>query len=137
MNIEQRRAAFAKRLQGALQKSGKAGLSGEEIARLLARQGVAVTSQTVSNWRGGRTMPKLEQMEAVARMLRADPGELAFGKPRTAEPRAGYGQGGDEQSLLDGFSLLGDDEREALRGLIRLLGPKARRPGRRRAAVKD
>lgn len=54
MDIEQRRTAFAKRLNGALQKTGKAALSGEEIVKLLARHGVAVTSQTVSNWRNGR-----------------------------------------------------------------------------------
>lgn len=77
-------------------------------------------------------MPKLEQMEGVARMLGMDPGELAFGRPRTAEARADYGEGAPDQALVDGLTLLGEEEREVLRSLVRLLGPPARRAGRRR-----
>lgn len=128
--------AFAKRFNAALEKGGKAELSNEEIAKLLARQGVAVVGQTVSNWRNARHMPKLEQIEGIARMLQVDPGELAFGKPRTAESRAVYGREGDEQVVLDGLALLGKQEQEVLRNLIRLLGPHGPRPGRRKATTK-
>lgn len=135
--MQQRRTAFAKRFNAALQKSGKAGLSDGELVKLLARQGVGVTSQTVSNWRNARYMPRLEQLEGVARMLNVDPCELAFGKPRTAEARAVYGGDGEEQSVLDGLALLGKQEQEVLRDLIRLLGPRQRRPGRRKATTKS
>lgn len=136
MDKQQRRTAFAKRFNAALQTGGKAGLSDGELVKLLARHGVAVTSQSVSNWRNARYLPKLEQMEGIARMLDLDPGELAFGKPRVAEARAVWGSGGDEQSVLDELALLGDQEREVLRSLIRLLGPRGRRPGRRKAITK-
>ncbi|GGJ97868.1 hypothetical protein [Luteimonas terricola] len=137
MDIKHRRTAFAKRFNSALQKAGKDELSGEEVVKLLARQGVATTSQTVSNWRNAKYIPKLEQFEGIARMLGMDPGELAFGVPRTAETRASYGGKREEQSILDGLALLGDQEREVLLGLIRLLGSTRERPGRRRATAND
>lgn len=136
MDMQQRRTAFAKRFNAALEKGDKARLSNEDLAKLLARQGVGVTGQTVSNWRNARYMPKLEQMEGVARMLGMDAGELAFGKPRMAEIRAVYGKGVDEQAMLDGMALLGDQERKVLQSLIRLLGPREPRPGRRKATAK-
>lgn len=135
--MQQRRTAFAKRFNAALQKGGKAGHSDGELVKLLARHGVAVTSQSVSNWRNARYLPKLEQMEGIARMLDVDPGELAFGKPRVGEVRATWGSGGDEQAVLDGLALLGDREREVLHSLIRLLGPRGPRPGRRKATAES
>jgi len=137
MDRQQRLMAFAKRFNAALEKRSKADLSNEELAKLLARQGVGVTGQTVSNWRNARYMPKLEQIEGIARMLGMDAGELAFGRPRTAEVRAAYGKGIDEQAVLDGLALLGDQERKVLHSLIRLLGPGGPRPGRRKAASKS
>lgn len=130
--MQQRRTAFSKRFNSALQKGGKAGLSDGEIVKLLARQGVAVTSQSVSNWRNAKHMPKLEQIEGVARMLGVDAGELAFGKPRAAEPAAVYRVQGEDQAMLDGMALLGDDAREVLRQLITVLGARESRPGRRK-----
>ncbi|KGM56420.1 hypothetical protein N799_04810 [Lysobacter arseniciresistens ZS79] len=134
MDMQQRRTAFSKRFNSALQKGGKAGLSDGEIVKLLARQGVAVTSQSVSNWRNAKHMPKLEQIEGVARMLGVDAGELAFGKPRAAEPMAVYHARNDDQAMLEGMALLGDDAREVLRQLIVVLGTRGPRPGRRKAA---
>lgn len=132
----QRRMAFAKRFNAALQKEGKDGRSDGELVKLLARERVVVTSATVSNWRNAKHMPRLDQMEGIARMLDMDPGELAFGKPRTAEPRATYDSRSGEQAAIDGLALLGEEEREVLQHLIRLLGPRGRRPGRRKANTK-
>lgn len=136
MDKQQRRAAFAKRFNSALSKGEKAGRSDGELVKLLAREGVAVSSASVSNWRNGKYMPKLDQIEGIARMLGVDAGELAFGQSRTAEIRASYGKDGDEQALLEDLALLGKQEREAVRNLIRLLGPRGTRPGRRKATAK-
>lgn len=132
MDKQQRRAAFAKRFNAALSKGGKAGRSDGELVKLLAREGVAVSSVSVSNWRNGKYMPRLDQIEGIARMLGVEAGELAFGQPRTAEIRAPYGKDGDEQAFLDDLALLGKQEREAVRNLIRLLGPRGARPGPRK-----
>lgn len=134
MDMQQRRTAFSRRFNNALQKSGKAGLSDGEIVKLLARRGVSVTTQSVSNWRNAKYMPKLEQMEGVANMLGMDPGELAFGKPRAGETTAVYLAQSDEQSLLDGMALVGEDARGVLLQLITLLRPPTSRPGRRKAS---
>lgn len=134
MDMQKRRTAFSRRFNSALQSSGKAGLSDGELVKLLARQGVGVTSQSVSNWRNGRHLPKLEQFEGVAEMLGVDVGELAFGKPRAAESAAVYRAAGGEHALLEDIALLGDDERQVLRQLIALLGGRGSKSGRRKTA---
>lgn len=133
MDMQARRAAFAERFNKALQKSGMGEMSGEELSKLLARRRVVVTGHTVTNWRNAKYMPRLEQFEGIAQMVGVDAGELAFGKPRAAESRAGYGQASEEQSVLDGWALLAEPEREALLQLIKVMGRKKNRPGRRRA----
>ncbi len=134
MDMQKRRRAFAKRFNSALQSSGKAELTDGELVKLLARQGVGVTSQTVANWRNAKHLPKIEQFEGLAEMLGVDAGELAFGKPRAAESAAVYRAADDEQALLEGIALLGDDARQVLRQLIALLGTRGARPGRRKTA---
>lgn len=134
MDMQARRTAFAERFNEALRKGGKGEMSGEELSKLLARTGVAVTGHTVTNWRNAKYMPRFEQFEGIAQMLGVDAGELAFGTPHAAEPRAGYGPRSEEQSILDAWALLGEAERDALRQLIQVMIRKEKRPGRRRAA---
>ena len=136
--MEQRKLAFAKRFNAALERSGKAELSDGELVKRLARKGVVATSQTVSNWRNGKHFPKFEQIEGIARMLDTDPGDLAFGKARVAEPHAVWASGESaDQAMVEELALLDEQEREALWTLIRLLRPRGSRPGRRKQARRD
>ena len=133
MDKQHRLAAFAKRFTAALDRSGLGTASDGDLVKRLARQGVSVTSVTVSNWRSGKHMPnRLEHFEAAARMLGMEPGELAFGKPRIAESQAAWVTSAGDRAVLDDLALLGAEEREALAVLIRLLRPRGKRPGRRR-----
>jgi transcriptional regulator with XRE-family HTH domain len=130
MDMQQRRNGFAKRFNAALEKSGHAGLSDGDLVKLLARNGVAVTTQTVSNWRNAKHMPKLEQIEGLAGMLVIPPGELAFGTPRIAESKTTYRDAGERQ-LVEAFALLGEDERALVRELMRVLTNRAMQQGKR------
>ncbi|MFT4198644.1 MAG: hypothetical protein QM601_12185 [Pseudoxanthomonas sp.] len=135
MDTAQRRLGFAKRFNAALQASGKARLSDGELLKLLGRHGVAVTTQTVSNWRNGKHMPKLEQIEGLASTLDMDPGELAFGKPRIGESRAVWrAEASDDRVLAEGLTLLEKDEWALVRDLVQLLNRRrtGARPGRRK-----
>lgn len=135
MEKDRRRQAFAARFNAALKATGRAGFSDSGLVQLLARKGVGVTSATVSNWRNGKHMPKLDQIEGMAAMLEMDPGDLAFGTFRIAEPKTAY-FGADERMLIDAFALLGEEERTLIRGLIRVLTARAmqqeKRPGPRK-----
>ena len=137
MEKDRRRQAFATRFNAALKGSGKADLSDGDLVRLFARKGVAVTTQTVSNWRNGKHLPKLDQIEGLAETLGISPGRLAFGAERVADPKEGYRAGNaDEQSLVEAFALLGSEERALVRELLRVLTARAlqreKRPGPRK-----
>ena len=140
MDSERRRLDFATRLQSALRRSAKDTLSDGDLVKLLARNGVGVTSQTVSNWRNGKHFPKLEQLPGLAETIDADPCELAFGKPttRVAEKRAVWRAGStDEQLLVSNYALLGEEQQALVRELIRVLslpGKNGKRPGRRKVS---
>ena len=137
MENDRRRRAFATRFNAALKGSGKADLSDGDLVRVFARKGVAVTTQTVSNWRNGKHMPKLDQIEGLAETLGVPPGHLAFGAERVADRKEGYRAGNDEEkSLVEAFALLGAEERGLVLDLLRVLTAKAlrreKRPGPRK-----
>src|SRR5690606_17109131 len=135
MDNQQRKAAFAKRFNAALEASGNAVLSDGDLVKLLARHGVATSPQTVSNWRNGKHFPKLEQIEGIAKMLGVDVCYLAFGKEkqRLGEAQGNWNAAGaKDQAVLDALTVLEPKTREVVQQLIRLLGPSERRPGPRK-----
>ena len=137
MDNQQRKAAFAKRFNAALEASGHAALSDGDFVKLLARNSVATSPQTVSNWRNGKHFPKLEQIEGIARTLGVDAGYLAFGKPRVGEARSGWNaEAGKDQAIVDGLAVLAPEARDVVQQLIRLLGPSERRPGPRKRSTR-
>ncbi|WP_330948281.1 hypothetical protein [Thermomonas sp. LB-4] len=134
MDKQQRREAFAKRFIAALEREQKAELSDGELVKRLARHGVSVTPATVGNWRNAKHMPKLEQMEGVARLLNMDPGALAFGGPRISEPPKLYAAADSQaHALIERIALLDAKERAVLTDLVALLeSRRVRAPGKRR-----
>jgi hypothetical protein len=139
--MDKRNAAFARRLNAALESCGLRESSDGELAKLLARKNVSVSPQSVGNWRNGKHMPKLDQFVGLAAMLKADPGELAFGKSSATigEQRAGYVEPpSDEGDVVNSYALLDDGRRARARELIRYLSlpsKSGKRPGRRRATA--
>lgn len=140
MDNEKRRSEFARRFKASVARSGKSGLSDGELAKLLGRNGVAVTTQTISNWRNGKHMPKLEQLPGLAKTLGTDPAELAFGPvaSRVAEPGpARYAATDEEREVIESYVLLNEQQRALIREMIRLLvqpGKDGKRPGPRKSA---
>jgi transcriptional regulator with XRE-family HTH domain len=142
--MDKRTTAFARRLHIALESRRLLGNSDGELAKLLARHHVAVSPQTISNWRNGKHMPKLQQFQGLAALLKVDPGELAFGKPGRAagEQRGAWhaDSSPDETEIVEAYALLDDSRRTLVRELIRLLslpGKSGKRPGRRKSTIAD
>ncbi|WP_440976340.1 helix-turn-helix domain-containing protein [Pseudoxanthomonas winnipegensis] len=139
MDIARRRQGFASRFNKALETSGRSGLSDGELLKLFGRHGIAVTTQTVSNWRNGKHMPRLEQIEGLAEALNMEAAELAFGgkggKLRVQEPRAAWhANSPEERTLVEGLALLEPEEKALVQELVRVLGQRhaAKRRGRRK-----
>ncbi|WCE04747.1 hypothetical protein [Pseudoxanthomonas sp. JBR18] len=135
MDIARRREDFASRFNKALQASGRSELSDGELLKLFGRHGIAVTTQTVSNWRHGKHMPRLEQIEGLAAALGIEAAELAFGKLRVGESRAAWPmQSTEERALVEGLALLDDEQKALVRDLVRVLGQRraGQRSGRRK-----
>ena len=134
MDKQQRREAFARRFIAALEREHKAELSDGELVKRLARYGVGVTAATVGNWRNAKHMPKLEQMEGVARLLNMDPGALAFGGARISEPPKLYAAADSQaHALIERIALLDAKERAVLTDLVALLeSRRVRAAGKRR-----
>lgn len=145
--MEKPNVAFARRLQAAVERAGLQALSHEQMAARLARQGVGVRAQTVSNWLTGKHMPKLEWVPGLAALLGTDPCELVFGgRPSraVADKRApAYADGASsaqERQLLDGYASLDADQQALVRELIRVLtasGKTGKRPGRRKTSLRE
>jgi transcriptional regulator with XRE-family HTH domain len=139
MDKDRHRNEFARRFRASIARSGKSELSDGELAKQFGRNGVVVTTQTISNWRNGKHMPKLEQLPGLARSLRTDAAELAFGPAtsRVAEPDlARYASNDEEREVVEGYVLLNDRQRALVLDLIRLLtqpGKSGRRSGPRKS----
>lgn len=135
MDNAHRRHGFATRFNAALQASGRANLSDGELLKVFGRHGIAVTTQTVSNWRNGKHMPRLDQIEGLAAALDMEAADLAFGKARVAEPRAVWRtEHAEERALAEGLALLDKDGKALVHELVRLLGQRraGKRAGRRK-----
>jgi len=75
--------AFADRLKLALRRVPEKPEGPTELARFfnLRFEGESVTTQTVDKWLKGRTIPKLDKLETLARALRVDLHWLHYGPP--------------------------------------------------------
>lgn len=138
MDIAQRRQRFASRFNKALEASGRSALSDGDLLKLFGRHGIAVTTQTVSNWRNGKHMPRLEQIEGLAEALGVEAAELAFGgrQVRLGEKMSDAWHPGnpEERTLVEGLALLDQDEKALVHQLVRVLGQ--RHAGKRRGRPK-
>ena len=77
--MKSEQAAFGERFRQALKRRGLT-QSASELAGLLASHGgVSVAPQAISAWLHGKSLPRPQNMRALARLLHMDPHELQFG----------------------------------------------------------
>lgn len=125
--------AFAERLKTALE-AVEIDTGPSELEKVLARCGVAVTSQAISSWFKGKHMPRPEAMQALAFIAGVEPYWLQFGKPTKGigEDRNGWGRkvSGDDRVAIEAYLSLPATTRRVVRELIHILTtPSGKRGG--------
>ncbi len=125
--MKSEQTAFGERFRQSLKRRGLTE-SASELAGLLASHGgVSVAPQAISNWLHGKSMPRPENMRALARLLHMEPQELQFGSDRKVEESpADWRAGSAPRSALDqhavnAFLALPAAQRKLVRELIHQL----------------
>ena len=90
--------------------------------------GVSVAPQAISAWLHGKSLPRPQNMRALARLLHIEPQELQFGSTRKvrespADWRAGAApRNALDQHAINAFLVLPAAQRKLVRELIDQLG---------------
>ena len=126
--MKSEQAAFGERFRQALKRRGLT-QSASELAGLLASHGgVSVAPQAISAWLHGKSLPRPQNMRALARLLHIEPQELQFGSTRKvrespADWRAGAApRNALDQHAINAFLVLPAAQRKLVRELIDQLG---------------
>lgn len=126
--MKSEQAAFGERFRQVLKRRGLT-QSASELAGLLASHGgVSVAPQAISAWLHGKSLPRPQNMRALARLLHMDPHELQFGSTRKvrespADWRAGAApRNALDQHAINAFLVLPAAQRKLVRELIDQLG---------------
>ena len=120
--MDKEKAAFAKRLRGALEARGIEASAAVIEKRFNSRyDGAAVTAQAISGWLNGKSMPKQDKLRVLAAIVGMEPHELQFGgKSAVAEGRADWTQvlGAPERTMMDAYASLPAMQRKLVRELV-------------------
>jgi len=129
--MKSEQAQFGARLREALQKA-KLPESAAELARLLPQYGgAAVTPAAAHRWIRGQSIPRPENMRALATLLRVSLewlyGEGGDGR-KVREARTAWGEASVvDRHAVDAFLALDERHRKLVRELIAALTPTAKR----------
>lgn len=121
--------AFAARLKAALRAAGIEPRASEVEKRFNSRyRGSAVTSQAVSGWLTGKSMPKPDRIRVLGELVGMDPHVLHYGDKRVAEPKVDWpvGAGPDERKVIAAFLALPAKKRDLVGQLVAALGEEGR-----------
>ena len=122
--MKSEQAAFGERFRQALKRRGLTGSASELAALLASHGGVSVAPQAISNWLHGKSLPRPENMRALARLLHMDPQALQFGgQGKVQEAQADWQAGAAPRNALDqhainAFLALPAAQRRLVRELI-------------------
>jgi len=90
MPTDEEKAAFAKRLKFALNRSPDPVQGATELALRfnLRYKGEVISPQTAHNWLAGRTIPKNDKLATLATWLKVDEHWLHYGSPPSAHEKS-------------------------------------------------
>lgn len=117
--------AFATRLKAALRAAGIEPRASELEKRFNSRyRGPAVTSQAVSGWLTGKSMPKPDRIRVLGELVGIDPQALHYGDKKVAEPKVDWpvGAGPRERHVIAAFLALPAKKRDLVGELVVVLG---------------
>ena len=125
--MKSEQARFGERLREALRKA-QMPESAAELARLLPQYGgTAVTTAAAHRWIKGQSIPRAENIRALATLLRV-PVEWFYGVGsgrQVKEPRAEWQASAIDRHAIDAFLALDDRSRKLVRELIAALAQSA------------
>lgn len=121
---------FGMRLREGL-RSAKLPESAAELARLVPQYGgTAVTTAAAHRWIRGQSIPRPENIRALATLLRVRLdwlyGEDSSGR-KVREPRAGWEASAVDRHAIDAFLALDERHRKLVRELVAALAGTAKR----------
>ncbi|MDR0479055.1 MAG: helix-turn-helix domain-containing protein [Burkholderiaceae bacterium] len=126
--MKKEQAAFGEHLRRALRKAGLSE-SATELADLVSwAGGDAVTVQAAHNWIRGRTMPRRQNLKALAGALKISPEALYGDAPDAAELTAGASiranraPGARDRQTIDAYLALPPKRRRLVGELVAALG---------------
>ncbi|MET1023252.1 MAG: helix-turn-helix transcriptional regulator [Pseudoxanthomonas sp.] len=128
--MKKEQVRFGARLREALQKA-KLPESAAELARLLPQYGgKAVTTAAAHRWIKGKSIPRPENIRALAKLLRV-PLNWLYGEEinenKVREPRATWEASAVDRHAMDAFLALDEQHRRLVRDLITALARPAKR----------
>lgn len=128
--MKSEQAGFGERLREALRKA-KLPESAAELARLVPQYGgTAVTTAAAHRWIRGQSLPRPENMRALATLLRV-PLDWLYGEEPSArkvrEPKVVWEASAVDRHAVDAFLALDERHRKLVRELITALAGSARR----------
>ena len=122
--MKSEQAQFGERLREALRKA-QLPESAAELARLVPQYGgTAVTTAAAHRWIRGQSIPRAENIRALATLLRV-PLDWLYGVGtgrKVREPKAGWQASAIDSHAVDAFLALDERRRKLVRELISLLG---------------
>lgn len=128
--MKSEQARFGARLREALQKA-KLPESAAELARLVPQHGgIAVTTAAAHRWIKGQSIPRPENMRALAKLLKV-PMERLYGEEpagrKVHEPKAVWDASVIDRHAVDAFLALEERHRKLVRELIAALAGVTKR----------
>ncbi len=127
--MKNEQAEFGARLRNALREAGL-GEGSKELADLVsAHGGEALSPQAVHRWIRGQSIPRPENVRALAKALKIGPGQL-YGDAKSSgvgEERQTWTANARDQHAIDAYLALPVESRRVVRELIDLLRTSSRR----------
>ena len=119
--MKSEQVAFGERLRESLVAAGLEP-SPAELARLLARHGgPPVSTQAISGWLTGKSVPRQGSLRILAKLLKLDPMTLQYGREsgrHLREPAQEWKIGAKDQLTIDAYLSLPLGKRELIRSLV-------------------
>ena len=123
--MKDEKAEFSARLRAALQAANIEASASVLEKRFNSRyRGTPVSSQAISQWLHGKSMPRQDKLRVLAAIVGLDPHVLQYGSSnRIGDARAEWGSGlsAPDRAMVDAFLQLPVPQRKLVRELVAAL----------------
>jgi hypothetical protein len=128
--MKDEKAEFSARLRAALKDARIEASPAVLEKRFNSRySGAAVTTQAISGWLNGKSIPRQDKLRVLAAMVGVDAHVLQYGgRSRVGEVKGAWeGLSGAERAMVDAYITLAPPQRKLVRDLVAALAEKGTR----------